>query len=109
MNPPPARHVEVLDDTAGTHTLGIPTVLDPVIQEEIAQVLVSIFNPGFSESSYGFCPGLSAEEAVRKVREYTQAGDRIAVDMDLSNFLDASTEGSSLRRKESSTLRTCKR
>ncbi|MBN1548502.1 MAG: group II intron reverse transcriptase/maturase, partial [Syntrophaceae bacterium] len=66
----------------------IPTVLDRVIQQAIAQVLFPIFDPDFSEFSYGFRRRRSAHDAVRKVREYIREGYRIAVDMDLSKFFD---------------------
>ncbi len=62
--------------------------MDRVIQQAIAQVLTPIFDPGFSESSYGFRPGRSAHDAVQRVREYIAEGYKVAVDMDLSKFFD---------------------
>jgi RNA-directed DNA polymerase len=68
--------------------LGIPTVMDRLIQQALNQVMQPIFDPGFSESSYGFRPGRSAHEAVLKAREYAAAGRRWVVDMDLEKFFD---------------------
>ncbi|MDP1989454.1 MAG: reverse transcriptase domain-containing protein [Syntrophales bacterium] len=84
--------------TGGMRPLGIPTVLDRLIQQAIAQVLSPIFDPGFSESSFGFRPGRSAHHAVYKAREYIRAGYRIAVDMDLSKFFDTVSHDVLMRR-----------
>jgi len=80
--------VEIPKATGGTRPLGIPTVLDRLIQQAMYQVLMPIFDPEFSDHSYGFRPGRSAHNAVRKVREYIREGYRTAVDLDLSQFFD---------------------
>jgi RNA-directed DNA polymerase len=80
--------VEIPKATGGTRPLGIPTVLDRLIQQAIARVLTPIFNPGFSDASFGFRPGRSAHDAVYRTRETIRKGYRIAVDLDLSKFFD---------------------
>ena len=86
--PSPVRRVEIAKPDGGVRQLGIPNVVDRLLQQAIAQVLVPIYEPLFSEHSYGFRPGRSAHGAVRQAQTYVQEGYTWCVDIDLEKYFD---------------------
>lgn len=82
------RGVQIPKPDGSKRQLGIPTVLDRVIQQAILQILEPIYEPKFSNSSYGFRPNRSAQMALRQAREYLREGYKYVVDMDLEKFFD---------------------
>lgn len=86
--PSPVRLVEMPKPGGGVRTLGIPTVLDRLVQQALLQVLTPVFDPTFSESSFGFRPGRGAHDAVLQARSHVASGKRWVVDFDLEKFFD---------------------
>lgn len=87
-HPQAVRAVEIPKPNDGMRQLGIPTVMDRLIQQALYQVLNPLYDPTFTDNSYGFRPGRNAQQAVKQSRDYIRQGKRWVVDVDLSKFFD---------------------
>lgn len=86
--PSSVRKVEIPKDDCSKRMLGIPTVTDRLIQQAISQVLIELYDGGFSENSFGFRPGRNAHQAIERAKSYIESGCEYVVDLDIEKFFD---------------------